>query len=116
MTNVRRAAVGGRHHGRFTVRPLPTALIGYLGRNMTLATGWHDRIKDVVTALEIGSEDFWEPNRLVHPPSWVDHFDTAFWLVRAVEPRTFVELGTQTGNSYSAFCQAISELGMSAKA
>lgn len=52
------------------------------------------------------------PHRLVWPPSWAAHLPFAFWLVDAMRPRTFVELGTHTGVSYSAFAQAVQELGL----
>jgi Methyltransferase domain len=34
------------------------------------------------------------------------------FLVHLLEPKTIVELGTQYGDSYCAFCQAVSELGL----
>jgi hypothetical protein len=57
---------------------------------------------------------FTQPVRLVDPPSWVPHIPFAFWLVDALRPRTVVELGTQTGVSYSAFAQAVQILGLDA--
>ena|SRR5689334_4908703 len=57
---------------------------------------------------------FHEPVRLVPPPSWVEHVPFAFWIVDALRPSSFVELGTQSGNSYSAFAQAVNTLGLPA--
>ncbi|KAA1002562.1 hypothetical protein FVF58_37185 [Paraburkholderia panacisoli] len=51
---------------------------------------------------------FWRPERLVQFEHWVGHIPFAFWLIGAARPRTLVELGTHRGNSYCAFCQAIS--------
>ncbi|ESZ47901.1 class I SAM-dependent methyltransferase [Mesorhizobium sp. RSR565B] len=39
--------------------------------------------------------------------AWVEHVPFMFWLVDALRPRRFVELGTQNGVSYCAACQAI---------
>ena len=47
---------------------------------------------------------------MVHPPSWLEHVPFAFWMVEAARPRVFVELGTQSGNSYAAFAQAMQVL------
>jgi hypothetical protein len=56
---------------------------------------------------------FQEPERIVHPPSWLEHIPFAFWIVEAMRPATFVELGTQSGNSYASFAQAVQMLGLS---
>jgi len=47
------------------------------------------------------------PARVVQPTSWVGHIPFAFWIIEALSPRIFVELGTHTGNSYFAFCQSV---------
>jgi len=57
------------------------------------------------------SISFLTPDLVVAPPSWLGHVPFAFWIVDATRPSTLVELGTHTGNSYSAFCQAVKVLG-----
>ena len=53
---------------------------------------------------------FWSPEQLGPQLSWLEHAPFAFWLIEALQPRTFVELGTHGGFSYFAFCQAIQRL------
>ncbi len=55
---------------------------------------------------------FLEPERMVHPPSWLEHIPFAFWVIDVLRPRVFVELGTHSGNSYGAFAQAVQHLGL----
>jgi hypothetical protein len=56
---------------------------------------------------------FQEPERIVHPPSWLDNTPFAFWIMDALRPSTFVELGCHSGNSYASFAQARQLLGLS---
>jgi lipopolysaccharide biosynthesis protein/GT2 family glycosyltransferase len=83
--------------------------------DMTL-TEQSPSLHQVIEALEIGDELFWEPSRQAIPGAWTGHLAIAFWLIKAAQPSTFVELGTHSGNSYSAFCQAIAHFGMQARA
>lgn len=41
--------------------------------------------------------------------AWTGHRPFAAWIVHALRPRVFVELGVHRGDSYSAFCQAALE-------
>lgn len=54
-----------------------------------------------------GEEIDWDPRRLVLPGPWSGHIPFAYWLMKAAHPKLLVELGTHTGNSFSAFCQAV---------
>jgi hypothetical protein len=44
--------------------------------------------------------------------TWTDHLPFAYDLIAAIRPRLFVELGTQAGQSYFTFCQAMKEQGV----
>jgi hypothetical protein len=46
------------------------------------------------------------------PTAWIEHVPFAFWLVDILQPKTIVELGTCTGVSYSAMCQAVKSLAL----
>lgn len=57
-----------------------------------------------------------QPKDLNLPLAWAGHLPFAYWLIQALTPQTFVELGTHTGNSYLTFCQSISKHNTNTKA
>ena len=56
-----------------------------------------------------------QPLRMVLPFPWLEHTPFAMFLVDILRPQIFVELGTHTGVSYCAFCQAVRELSLDTK-
>lgn len=54
---------------------------------------------------------FW-PVSEVPVSAWVEHAPFAFWLMDVMRPASLVELGTDTGFSFFAFCQAAKALGL----
>ena len=57
---------------------------------------------------------FLKPHRIVEPISWIKHIPFAFFITQLLKPKIIVELGVHTGNSFSAFCQAVKELNITA--
>lgn len=54
----------------------------------------------------LNSASFWSPLYLSRS-AWLQHVPFAFWLITTLKPESVVELGTHTGLSYFAFCQAV---------
>ncbi|HEY9216150.1 MAG TPA: glycosyltransferase [Ancylobacter sp.] len=52
---------------------------------------------------------------VANPPPWRQLVPFAYWMIDALRPKTFVELGTHTGVSYSAFCRAVQLTGTSCR-
>lgn len=66
--------------------------------------------------MSISNIIFNNPSFNDKPSSWVEHIPFAFFLIEALKPKIFLELGTHNGNSYFAFCQTINELNLNSKA
>jgi len=58
---------------------------------------------------------YMKPKRVSSVIDWLQHVPFAFALAEWHRPDVFVELGTRTGVSYCAFCQAVEHLGLSTK-
>ncbi len=56
-----------------------------------------------------------KPRHLDNPHGWIMHTPFAFYLVETLKPSIITELGTYSGNSYFAFCQAVKDLGLQSK-
>lgn len=52
------------------------------------------------------------PHRLTPGSAWHEHIPFAMLLVDLLRPKTIVELGTYSGDSYCAFCQAVKALDL----
>src|SRR5215831_18190344 len=55
------------------------------------------------------------PLRLHRKSGWTEHTPLAMLLIELLQPRVVVELGTQHGVSYCAFCQAVQELKLATR-
>ena len=63
---------------------------------------------DTIAFLTQGGLDplFAIPPRSGVLSAWYGHVPFAYWIIRNLRPRVFVELGTHNGVSYAAFCDA----------
>ena len=59
---------------------------------------------------------FWQPTRLGVDSSWLGHVPFGHWLVDKHRPNSIVELGTRSGVSFAAFCEAILRCRITASA
>jgi predicted O-methyltransferase YrrM len=53
--------------------------------------------------------------RMLKSPWWIGHIPFAYELIGRLRPKTIVELGTYSGSSLAAFCQAVEACGLDAK-
>ena len=74
----------------------------------------HDRLSLGLPGIDIGPEVDWRPDP--RPPSpWDDHIPFAYWLVKALRPRTTVDFGAPGGAVHAAICQAVDRLGLATR-
>ncbi len=59
----------------------------------------------------LSKASFW-PVEEVSMSAWIEHAPFAMWIMDAMRPNAVVELGTHTGYSFFAFCQAAKALGL----
>lgn len=50
---------------------------------------------------------FQVPSRIQPDSAWAGHVPFADWIMTQMRPRIFVELGSHSGTSYAAFCEAV---------
>src|SRR4029077_18699042 len=69
----------------------------------------------VMEASEIEKLASVSPKRLEFPQFWIGHIPFVLYFVPQVKPSVIVELGTHSGNSFFAFCQAVKENNLDTK-
>jgi Methyltransferase domain len=86
-------------------------MVGSVSGTMIQNKSWSRELESPPQeAFEFLSEaSFWRPNR-IKLSAWIEHVPFAFWLVEALRPSSIVELGTYSGTSYAALCQAVHTL------
>lgn len=70
--------------------------------------------QDATGSLDVGQEIEWDAQHLALS-AWTEHVPFAFWIVKTLRPDCLVELGTERGVSYAAFCQAVERLGLGSR-
>ncbi len=55
------------------------------------------------------------PKRVTRLSAWHEHIPFAMFLVDLLRPEVIVELGTESGDSYCAFCQAVKGLNLATR-
>ncbi len=82
-----------------------------------MAAEWTGQAEVLLRAIWSPELDplFWRSDRCGVESAWHGHVPFAHWVVRALEPRCIVELGTHNGVSYAAFCRAAQREGLGAR-
>lgn len=66
----------------------------------------------VVGSAWVSPASYWTPQHIVQS-AWLEHAPFAFWMVDALRPASYVELGTHNGFSFFTVCDAVTRLGLS---
>lgn len=108
----------GRHWWR---APKAARLVNELRQRIALAEPHSAQFGDSSTATpapETSSAFPWAEKlspRLLKSPWWIGHIPFAFELIARLRPAKIVELGTYSGSSFAAFCQAVEACGIDGK-
>ncbi|MBD8103566.1 class I SAM-dependent methyltransferase [Plantibacter sp. VKM Ac-2885] len=65
----------------------------------------------VVGSAWISHASYWMPRHIVQS-AWLEHAPFAFWMIDALRPSSYVELGTHNGFSFFTACDAVTRLGL----
>ena len=93
--------------GNAVSKAAPSSDPGPAGDQHQRAPSAHDEWSSAIPAPLFDESTLWRPDYMDGVTAWTEHAPFAFWLVGTVRPRTYVELGTHTGFSYFAVCQAV---------
>ena len=80
--------------------------------SQTLSQGDHALMRQSQFSTDGSGIELGYPAYTSRPADWLAHAPFAFWLTEAHRPRSAVELGLDTGNSYFALLQAARTLGL----
>lgn len=69
------------------------------------------RSDPAVGSAWISRASYWHPTHLVRS-AWLEHAPFAFWMVDALRPERYVELGTHNGFSFFTVCDAVTRLAL----
>jgi glycosyltransferase involved in cell wall biosynthesis len=118
ITTFRLCSVGRAGPGTGATMLLSWHPNGGWGKNVVRkATRMAERADFNPMSAEFYSNIVWTfPARTTDRPHWLGHVPFSLWLVEALRPRLLVELGSETGVSFSAMCQAIAYLGAPTRA
>jgi hypothetical protein len=72
----------------------------------------HSRVSDFALLDGHAEPLLWSSLRAGEHSAWHGHVSFAHWIVRAIAPKSFVELGSHAGVSFAAFCNGVARGGL----